>query len=68
MDMIFPDMAVPNLDVEPETRLPNQFASPTGHWAFQYTIWVFRHPDEVVLNIVESMGAAAVPVHDDRLY
>ena len=60
MGMILADMTPQNRNVARLACLAGQFSCSLGYIPFQNVILVFRHPDKMVLDIIDRMRAFAV--------
>jgi len=61
--MVNAHMPLHDGDVSAHTDLTDKFARPFSDFAFQNFVAVFRHPDEVILNVVDGVRSFAIVGH-----
>ena len=61
--MLLRDMTADKAQIPAQARVPEQFAATLGDFAPEDVIAVFGDPYEVVLNLVDGVGAAPVISH-----
>ncbi len=60
MDMVFTDMTFQDVNVAAHADLPDDVPRSLGHFALQDGIAIFRHPDQVILDVVHRVRPCAV--------
>ena len=60
VDVVFADMAAQHRDPSGLAGLTDKFADAQGNVSLQYVVTIFRHPNKVILDVVNAMRTFTV--------
>jgi len=63
MNMVFTDMTAQYRDISRFTGLSDQIPAPMRYVSYQNRIPILRHPDKMVLNVIDRMRTSFILAH-----